>query len=131
MDKILNVRMRQRRDTQENWEKNNPILLNGEIALVDTPNGELRMKIGDGANRYSALPFNDDALRLLIDTKQDKEDGKGLSTNDYTTEDMTKLNNIENGAEQNVIENIKSTTLNISNIEDKTIALDVQWMEFS
>lgn len=131
MDKILNVRMRQRRDTQENWEKNNPILLNGEIALVDTPNGELRMKIGDGANRYSALPFNDDALRLLIDTKQDKEDGKGLSTNDYTTEDMTKLNNIENGAEQNVIENIKSTTLNISTIEDKTIALDVQWMEFS
>lgn len=131
MDKILNVRMRQRRDTQENWEKNNPILLNGEIALVDTPNGELRMKIGDGANRYSALPFNDDALRLLIDTKQDKEDGKGLSTNDYTTEDMTKLNNIESGAEQNVIENIKSTTLNVSTIEDKTIALDVQWMEFS
>ena len=131
MDKILNVRMRQRRDTQENWEKNNPILLNGEIALVDTPNGELRMKIGDGANRYSALPFNDDALRLLIDTKQDKEDGKGLSTNDYTTEDMTKLNNIESGAEQNVIENIKSTTLNVSTIEDKTIAIDVQWMEFS
>lgn len=131
MDKILNVRMQQRRDTQENWEKNNPILLNGEIALVDTPNGELRMKIGDGANRYSALPFNDDALRLLIDTKQDKEDGKGLSTNDYTTEDMTKLNNIESGAEQNVIENIKSTTLNVSTIEDKTIALDVQWMEFS
>ena len=131
MDKILNVRMRQRRDTQENWENNNPILLNGEIALVDTVNGELRMKIGDGANRYSALPFNDDALRLLIDTKQDKEDGKGLSTNDYTTEDMTKLNNIESGAEQNVIENIKSTTLNISTIEDKTIALDVQWMEFS
>ena len=131
MDKILNVRMRQRRDTQENWEKNNPILLNGEIALVDTSNGELRMKIGDGANRYSALPFNDDALRLLIDTKQDKEDGKGLSTNDYTTEDMTKLNNIESGAEQNVIENIKSTTLNVSTIEDKTIALDVQWMEFS
>lgn len=131
MDKILNVRMRQRRDTQENWEKNNPILLNGEIALVDTVSGELRMKIGDGANRYSALPFNDDALRLLIDTKQDREDGKGLSTNDYTTEDMTKLNNIESGAEQNVIENIKSTTLNISTIEDKTIALDVQWMEFS
>lgn len=131
MDKILNVRMRQRRDTQENWEKNNPILLNGEIALVDTVSGELRMKIGDGANRYSALPFNDDALRLLIDTKQDREDGKGLSTNDYTTEDMTKLNNIESGAEQNVIENIKSTTLNVSTIEDKTIALDVQWMEFS
>lgn len=131
MDKILNVRMRQRRDTQENWEKNNPILLNGEIALVDTVSGELRMKIGDGANRYSVLPFNDDALRLLIDTKQDKEDGKGLSTNDYTTEDMTKLNNIESGAEQNVIENIKSTTLNVSTIEDKTIALDVQWMEFS
>lgn len=131
MDKTINVRMRQRRDTQENWEKNNPILLNGEIALVDTISGELRMKIGDGANRYSALSFNDDALRLLIDAKQDKEDGKGLSTNDYTTEDKTKLNNIESGAEENVIENIKSTTLLVSAVEDKSLQLDIQWAEFA
>lgn len=36
-----------------------------------------------------------------------KEQGKGLSTNDYTTAEKTKLGNIEAGAEVNVIETVK------------------------
>ena len=35
-------------------------------------------------------------------TKVDKETGKGLSSNDFTDEDLTKLNGIEAGAEVNV-----------------------------
>ena len=42
-----------KRDSKENWDANNPVLLDGEIAIVD---GE-RMKIGNGINRYSELPF--------------------------------------------------------------------------
>jgi len=38
--------------------------------------------------------------------KVDKENGKGLSTNDYTTEDKTKLAGIEDDAQVNVIEHI-------------------------
>ena len=38
--------------------------------------------------------------------KVDKEAGKGLSTNDYTTEEKTKLDGIEAGAQVNVIEHI-------------------------
>lgn len=37
----------------------------------------------------------------------EKETGKGLSTNDYTTAEKTKLSGIETGAEVNVIENIE------------------------
>lgn len=45
-------------------------------------------------------------LTETLDGKVDKETGKGLSTNDYTNEDRTKLSNIEDGAQVNVIEHI-------------------------
>lgn len=46
-----------------------------------------------------------------------KETGKGLSTNDYTTTEKTKLAGIEEGAEVNIIESIvvNGTTATISN----------------
>ena len=37
-------------------------------------------------------------IYTALDNKVDKEDGKGLSTNDYTTADKNKLKNIENNA---------------------------------
>lgn len=37
----------------------------------------------------------------------EKETGKGLSTNDYSTADKTKLSGIESGAEANIIESVK------------------------
>lgn len=40
-------------------------------------------------------------------SKVDKVDGKGLSTNDYTTAEKTKLSGIDTGAEVNVVETIK------------------------
>ena len=42
-----------------------------------------------------------------LDTKVDKVTGKGLSTNDYTTEDKNKLTGIESGAQANIIESVK------------------------
>ena len=46
-----------------------------------------------------------------------KEVGKGLSTNDYTTEEKNKLAGIESGAEVNIIESISvnSTPQSVSN----------------
>lgn len=40
-------------------------------------------------------------------TKVDKVEGKGLSTNDYTTAEKNKLSGIDTGAEVNVIESVK------------------------
>lgn len=59
-------RVKFKRDTSSNWTNENPILLNGEIILVDTDSGELRAKIGDGSKTYTQLPFNDEAIRNLI-----------------------------------------------------------------
>lgn len=51
-----------------------------------------------------------------LDSKVDKETGKGLSSNDYTSADKTKLAGIEAGAEVNRISSIKfnGSTLSIS-----------------
>ena len=45
-------------------------------------------------------------LKTLFAGKVDKETGKGLSTNDYTTNEQTKLAGIDAGAEVNVIEGV-------------------------
>lgn len=71
-NKVIDARIKQKRDTNSNWQSKNPTLLNGEIILVDMSDGELRAKIGDGTSKYSLLPFTDEPLRNLIDTVDDK-----------------------------------------------------------
>ena len=91
MSKIINTRLRLKKDTSANWELNNPVLLDGEKILVVTNAGEIREKVGDGTKTYTQLPFTDEAVRTLISNKVDKVQGKGLSTNDYTTTEKNKL----------------------------------------
>ena len=75
MSKNINVRIALKRDTSANWTKHNPVLLNGELILVDTAEGQLRVKIGDGIKTYTQLPFMDEALRALI-TEVDNNNSK-------------------------------------------------------
>ena len=98
MSKIINTRLRLKKDTSANWELNNPVLLDGEKIIVITNAGEVREKIGDGTKTYTQLPFTDEPLRTLISDKVDKVSGKGLSTNDYTTAEKNKLAGIAEGA---------------------------------
>ena len=67
MEKTFNARIKLKRDTATNWESNNPVLLNGEYIIVEMTDGELRAKTGDGVSTYSQLPFNDEAVREMID----------------------------------------------------------------
>ena len=56
-------------------------------------------------------------IKELVATKVDKVDGKGLSTNDYTSDEKTKLAGIAAGAQTNVLEGIQKngTTVSITN----------------
>ncbi|NMB44467.1 MAG: hypothetical protein GX995_10100, partial [Clostridiales bacterium] len=63
--------------------------------------------------------------------KVDKITGKGLSTEDYTTAEKTKLSNIEDGAEKNKVDSVNSKTgdvvinkadIGLSNVENKSSA---------
>ena len=64
--KTFNARVKNKRDTSANWTTNDPVLLNGEIIIVDTASGEVRYKVGDGVKKYSQLPFSDEAVKALI-----------------------------------------------------------------
>lgn len=74
----------------------------------------------------TALNENWDAIDEFAtdidNSKQDAEEGKGLSTEDYTTAEKTKLSGIATGAQVNVLENLTldGTTLSKSN---KTIEI--------
>lgn len=70
--KIINARAKNKRDTSANWTAADPVLLDGEIIIVDTAEGEVRTKIGDGTKKYSQLPFEDEKLRNLLNNKLDK-----------------------------------------------------------
>ena len=80
--KIINARAKNKRDTSANWTAANPVLLDGELIIVDTAEGEVRMKIGDGTKKYSQLPFEDEKLRSLLNNKQDKVAVSGILRGD-------------------------------------------------
>lgn len=63
-------------------------------------------------------------IKLLLSNKVDTVDGKGLSSNDYTGTEKTKLGNIAEGAQVNVIE---SVTVNGSalSVNNKNVSLTV------
>lgn len=46
-------------------------------------------------------------IKELVSTKVDKVEGKGLSSNDYTSDEKTKLAGIASGAQVNVLEGIQ------------------------
>lgn len=56
---IFNTRVKHKRDSEENWTTTNLTLLNGEIALVDTSDGSLKLKVGDGSTAYTSLSYFD------------------------------------------------------------------------
>lgn len=63
--KEFKARLINKIDTYENWNTNNPVLLKGEIAIVDVPASTdvvqqepaVLMKIGDGTKQFNDLPW--------------------------------------------------------------------------
>lgn len=77
--------------------KNAIATLNGK----DTEAGSVAKTVKDAVDAAQAT------LQGNIDGKVDKVTGKGLSTNDYTNDEKTKLEGIADGAQVNVIEAVK------------------------
>lgn len=93
MSKNINARIALKRDTSANWTNYNPVLLDGELILVDTDNG-LRAKIGDGTKTYTQLPFTDEALRALI-TDVDDNNSAVVMTKDGESQLLDTFNVIK------------------------------------
>lgn len=61
MSKTILSRVKNKFDTHTNFTSKNPVLLKGEMVVVDTGNDKLQIKIGDGSSAYNSLPFLDDS----------------------------------------------------------------------
>lgn len=65
-DKIfLNSHFAFRSDTLENWQRENPVLENGEPSIVSDGNENEWLKIGDGVTTWNDLPFKTGWIRAL------------------------------------------------------------------
>lgn len=73
---------------------------------------------GGDTKKFPLSPLGD------VSNKVDKITGKGLSTNDYTTEEKNKLGGISAGAQANVIETIKVNGVT-QTVTDKTVNLTI------
>lgn len=60
-----------------------------------------------------------------LDKKVDKETGKSLSTNDYTTEDKTKLANIEEGTNKIIVDS-ELSDISENPVQNKIICQTIQ-----
>ena len=90
----------------------------GEFPVVSAPNVAVGNTTLDAALAAATTELNN---------KVDKVSGKGLSTNDYTTAEKTKLSGIETGATKTTIDSSLSTT-STNPVQNKIIkaALDAQ-----
>lgn len=95
----FNARIKSKRDTASNWETNNPVLLNGELIIVDTNAGDVRFKIGDGVKTYTQLPFQDESLYNVLSTKADSADLESIQASivqsDLSQTDSTQIDYVK------------------------------------
>ena len=79
----------------------------GDLKSKPSINGH---ELASGENSLETLGIQaagDYATKAELGNKVNKEEGKGLSTEDYTTAEKTKLGGIQTGAQVNVIESVK------------------------
>lgn len=126
-NKTFNTRIKNKRDTSANWTSKDPVLLDGELIIVDTASGETRFKIGDGTKKYSQLPFQDEILR---NSKVDLDAGVYTATASSTdgiaySATVPGITALTAGASFIMIPNKTSTskapTLNVSGLGAKPI----------
>lgn len=104
-EKTLKTRIIHKHDIESNWSKATGFVpKQGELIVYDKDSNYNyeRVKVGDGATNVNNLPFIDD-------NKVDKEVGKGLSTNDYTTTEKNKLAGIAENANNYTLPTASST----------------------
>lgn len=105
--------------------------LTSEVNRATSRENEIEAKvdalIGDAPEIMDSLPELIDVINNhaeLIEGKVDRQPGKGLSTNDYTTEEKNKLAGLTNYSDSEVRELITALTLKVNGLEERVAALE-------
>lgn len=92
----LKIRIKHRYDTEANWNKNNPVLLSGEVAISSDKSG--KHKVGDGTHKWSELSYakadltKSDVISALGYTPPSSDTWRGIQDNlisSSTTESLS------------------------------------------
>lgn len=92
----LNIRIKHKYDREANWNKNNPVLLSGEIAITSDKFG--KHKVGDGTHKWSELSYvkadltKSDVISALGYTPPSSDTWRGIQDNlisSSTTESLS------------------------------------------
>lgn len=105
--------------------------LTSEISRATGRENEIEAKIdaliGDAPKIMDSLPELIDVINNhaeLIEGKVDRQPGKGLSTNDFSTEEKNKLAGLTNYNDSEVRELITALTLKVNGLEERVAALE-------
>ena len=105
--------------------------LTSEVNRATSRENEIEAKIdaliGDAPEIMDSLPELIDVIynhAEIIEGKVDRQTGKGLSTNDYTTEEKNKLAGLTNYNDSEVRELITALTLKVNGLEERVAALE-------
>lgn len=83
---VFPAHIRVRRDTLANWTSINPVLDDGELAIVRMPDGSITMRVGTGADSFKNLPdlsnSGADEIHILDNVTFAQPNGT-LTTSDY------------------------------------------------
>ena len=109
-EKIINVKHRQRHDTEANWTSKNPVLLDGEMGFVT---GTQKYKVGDGTSKWSTLAYH----TSLTDSEKTKLDGIAAGAN-KTTVDSALSSTSTNPVQNKVINTALSGKANTNHSHD-------------
>ena len=92
--------------------------------IKNKPTIPAAVTVDSSLSSTSTNPVQNKVINTALGNKVDKVSGKGLSTNDYTNAEKTKLSEIDAGAEVNVIETVKvnGTALEVT---DKAVNVSV------
>ena len=119
-EQILTVRIRQKYDTAENWSKNNPILLAGEIGIESNTN---MIKIGNGTSHWNDLTYagGGEGGSVIVDTVLSSESSNPVA-NKVITEKLDQIYKILSRKVESDVDFILNGTYSLESEWDEIVA---------
>lgn len=123
----LPAHIRVRRDTLANWTSINPVLDDGELAIVRMPDGSITMRVGTGADSFKNLPdisnSSADEIHVLDSITGEQKTGT-LSTSDYELCANNNVIGIKSSDDVIATVNLLRKTVELDGVYLFTLAVD-------
>lgn len=112
------------RDSYDNYQQPTADIIEQLTNRIETAESQINEALEEVEEYNDRITTNTNNIDNLDNNKVDKIEGKGLSSNDYTNEEKTKLEGIEANAEVNIIEDIKVNNTSQS-INNKSVNISI------